>query len=173
MLQLDSKNANYRINIPTKEEEINKEVLTKLLSNFSLPQYYCVVALRYRIKLFDLTITSKSTTKRQQTVSVVPILAKFNEGELKVNGEIGQRVLIDGTDIERGSHLNVNTVITPDKIAAYINNDEALTKDVIGRKIGDESAVFCLEFKVVPISAIKGIIDGKIEDPFAEYIKSK
>lgn len=171
MLQLESKNANYRINIPTKEEEINKEVLTKLLSNFTLPQYYCVIALRYRIKLFDLTITSKSTTKRQQTVSVVPILAKFNEGELKVNGEVGQRVLIDATDIERGSHLNVNTVITPDKIAAYINNDDTLTKDVIGRKIGDESAVFCLEFKVVPINAIKGIIDGKIEDPFAEYIK--
>ena len=80
---------------------------------------------------------------------------------MKVNGEIGQRVLIDGSDVERGSHLNVNTVITPDKIAAYINNDEALTKDIIGRKIGDESAVFCLEFKVVPISAIKGIIDGK------------
>ena len=58
MLQLESKNANYCVFVPTKESEINEEVLKQLLSNFTLPQYYCVVALRYRVKLFDLTITS-------------------------------------------------------------------------------------------------------------------
>lgn len=173
MLQLESKNADYRINIPTKESEINGEILTKLLSNFTLPKYYCVVALRYRVKLFDLTITSRSNTKKQQTVSVVPILAKFNSIDELSIGDVGDRVLIDPSEIERGSHLNVNTVITPTKVADYINSDEQLTKDVIGRKIGDESYVFCLEFKVVPCNSIKGIIKGKIEDPFYEYLKAE
>jgi hypothetical protein len=104
-------------------------------------------------------------------VSVVPILAKFNEGELTI-GEVGDRVLIDGSEIERGTHLNVNTVITPGKITDYINSDEQLTKDVIGRKIGDESSIYCLEFKVVPCNSIKGIISGKICDPFVENFKS-
>lgn len=165
MLKLESKNANYCVFVPTKESEINEEVLKQLLSNFTLPQYYCVIALRYRVKLFDLTITSKSNTKRQQMVSVVPLLAKFNDGELKI-GKVGDRVLIDGSEIERGTHLNVNTVITPGKITDYINSDEQLTKDVIGRKIGDESNVYCLEFKVVPCNSIKGIINGRIDDPF-------
>ena len=171
MLHLESKNANYGINVPTKESEINKEVFKELLSNFTLPKYYCVVALRYRVKLFDLTITSKSNTKKQQMVSVVPILAKFNEGELTI-GEVGDRVLIDGSEIERGTHLNVNTVITPTKIADYINSDEQLTKDVIGKRIGDESNIYCLEFKVVPCNSIKGVINGKICDPFVENFKS-
>jgi hypothetical protein len=172
MLELQSKNANYGINVPTEEKEIDEKVLTKLLSNIALPKYYCVIALRYRVKLFDLVITSKSNTKKQQMVSVVPILAKFNEGDLTI-GEVGNRVLIDPSEIERGSHLNVNTVITPNKIADYINSDEELTKGVIGRKLGDDSHVYCLEFKIVPCNSIKGIIDGKIEDPFAKNFKSK
>lgn len=172
MLELQSKNANYGINVPTEEKEIDEKVLTKLLSNITLPKYYCVIALRYRVKLFDLVITSKSNTKKQQMVSVVPILAKFNEGDLTI-GKVGNRVLIDPSEIERGSHLNVNTVITPNKIADYINSDEELTKGVIGRKLGNDSHVYCLEFKIVPCNSIKGIIDGKIEDPFAKNFKSK
>lgn len=173
MLRLESQNANYAINVPTDEKEIDKKVLNNLLSNVSLPQYYCVVALRYRVSLFDLTITSKSATKKQQTVSVVPLMGKFNEGEPKVNVEVGQRILIDGSDIERGSHLNVNTVITPDRIATYIGNDSDLSKNVIARKLGDGSPIFCLEFKIVPITAIKGVISGKSHDPFIENIKSE
>ena len=171
MLHLESTKKNYGINIPTDEKEINKDVLEKLLSNFTLPKYYCVVALRYRVKLFNLVLSSKSNTKKQQLVSVVPIIAKFNEGELMI-GSVGNRVLIDPSEIERGSHLNVNTVITPNKIADYINDDDQLVKDVIARKVGDESDVYCLEFKVVPCNSIKGVIDGKIEDPFIKHFKS-
>lgn len=170
MLKLESKNADYGINIPTEEKEINAEVLEQLLANVTLPKYYCIIALRYKVKLFDLTITAKSNTKKQQLVSVVPILAKFNKDDLTI-GKIGDRVLIDPSEIERGSHLNVNTVITPEKIAKYIDSDETLTKNVIGRKIGDESHIFCLEFKVVPCNSIKGIIVGKVKDPFTEYLK--
>lgn len=172
MLKLQSKNSNYGINIPTEEKEINDKALNSLLSNVVLPKYYCVIALRYKTKLFDLAITSKSNTSKKQLVSVVPILAKFNEGEISI-GKVGDRVLIDPVDIERGSHLNVNTVITPLKISDYINSDSDLTKDIISRKLGNDDYIYCLEFKIIPCNSIKGIIDGIIHDPFAIHYKGK
>lgn len=174
MLELKSNSANYGIKIPTKENEINEEVLRNLTSNISLPKYYCIIALRYRINVFDLVMTAKSATNKQKQVSVVPILAKYNEGELSVNGKVGDRILIDGTDIERGSHLNVNTCVTPDRIASYISKDEELNRKAIKRELSDEdvSTIFCLEFKIVPINAIKGVIEGANYDPFRVDIPS-
>ena len=175
MVELKSNSETYGINIPTKESEINAEVLEKLTSNIVLPKYWCIIALRYRINIFDLVMTAKSTTNKQKQVSVVPILAKYNEGELTVNGNVGDRVLIDGTDIERGSHLNVNTCITPDRIASYISKDEELNKKAIRRELSDEdvSTIFCLEFKIVPVNSIKGLINGTNYDPFRIDIPSK
>lgn len=173
MLKLESKNAKYVINVPTKESEITKEQLEKLVSNVKLPQYYCIVALRYRVSIFDLVVTAKSNTNKKRSVSVVPLLAKFNEGELRVDAEIGQRVLIDASDIERGSHLNVSTCITPDHITAYVDTDEELRKKAISRQLEGENSsnIFCLEFKIVPASAIKGVIVGKNIDPYFEKVE--
>lgn len=173
MLKLESSNAKYAINVPTKENEITKEQLEKLVSNVKLPQYYCIIALRYRVSIFDLVVTAKSNTNKRKSVSVVPLLAKYNEGELKVDAEIGQRVLIDASDIERGSHLNVSTCVTPDHIASYVDTDEELRKKVISRQLEGEnnSNIFCLEFKIVPVSSIKGVVIGKNIDPYFEKIK--
>lgn len=166
MFSIKSVKAGYGINIPTAPEEITKEVLNQLTENFYLPPYYCVVALRYRITLFELCMNSRGKG-RKQLVSVVPILAKKHEDDLKFC-EVGDRILIDGSDIERGSHLNINTVITPDKISSYIINDEDLNKASINHSLtGDEDdTIYCLEFKVVPINAIKGAIVGNVKDPF-------
>lgn len=167
MLQIKSKNANYGINIPTTPEEITKEALEGLVKNVVIPKYFCIIALRYRVKLFELCMTSRSSNKKG-LVSVVPLLAKFNKEEMKMDAEVGDRVIIDGSSIERGSHLNVATGITPERITSYITNDEELNKASINRSItkGSDDTIYCLEFKIVPLNDIKGIIKGDNEDIF-------
>ncbi len=170
MITIKSKSANYGINIPTAPEEISKEKLNKLTENFKLPQYYCVVALRYRITLFELCMNSRGKG-RKQLVSVVPILAKKNDKELPF-AEVGDRILIDGSEIERGSHLNINTCITPDKISNYILNDDELNKASINHSLTgkEDDTIYCLEFKVIPINSVKGSIIGNVDDPFLNKI---
>lgn len=172
MLHLENSKASYAINIPTSPDEINVDVLKELTACISLPDYYCIIGLRYKISIFNLAMQSKSANKKQ-LVSVVPILAKVNEEQLKFACKIGQRVIIDPSEVERGSHLGINTAITPDNIANYITSDEELNKKCINRTLGDlkDDTIYCLEFKIVPISALKGSIEGNATDPFKEHFK--
>ena len=118
----------------------------------------------------NIPTTPEEITKEalEGLVSVVPLLAKFNKEEMHMDAEIGDRVIIDGSSIERGSHLNVATGITPERITSYITNDEELNKASINRSItkGSDDTIYCLEFKIVPLNDIKGIIKGDNEDIF-------
>lgn len=169
MITLKAANAKYGIKIPTDTKEITGEVLSQLLSNVTTPEYLCVVALRYKIKLFNLCMQKKSSSGKRDLVSVVPLLAKINDKENKFNLKPGDRIVIDGSAIERGSHLGVRTAITPDNLANYIISDEELNRKVINHTIteGDDT-VYCLEFKIVNMNDIRGKITGDIIDPFTD-----
>ena len=86
--------------------------------------------------------------------------------------EVGDRILVDGSEIERGSHLNINTCITPDKISNYILNDDELNKASINHSLTgkEDDTIYCLEFKVIPINSVKGSIIGNVDDPFLNKI---
>lgn len=170
MITIKSTNAEYGIKIPTDTKEINGEILSQLLSNVTTPQYYCIIALRYKIRLFNLIMQRKSSSGKNTTVSVVPLLAKINESDNKFNLKAGDRIIIDGSSIERGSHLGVRTAITPDNLANYIISDEELNKKAINHTLtdGKDDTIYCLEFKIVPINDIKGKVSGDIIDPFTD-----
>lgn len=169
MITLKAANAKYGIKVPTDTKEITGEVLSQLLSNVTLPKYYCVIALRYKASLFDLAFLRKNNSQKNTVVSVVPLMGKFNKDDINFIVNPGDRIIIDGSDIERGSHIGVNTVVTLNNITNYILDDEELRKQCLSKadKIMQDT-IYCLEFKIVPINSIHGRIFGDIIDPFID-----
>lgn len=176
MITIKSEKRNYGINVPSSPNEITGQDLLDLTSHICLPNYYALIALRYRVTLFELCMQGRNKGKKQ-SVSVVPLFVKVknqDKNALSFDCEAGDRILIDGSDIERGSHVNINTVITPDNIVAYILSDEELNKASINHSLTGEKddTIFALEFKIVPISCLHGAIKGTNADPFRVDIKS-
>lgn len=170
MITIKSKSKNYGINIPNVANEIDGKTLLDLTSNISVPAYHAIIALRYRITLFELCMQGRNKGKKQ-SVSVVPLFVKANFGKdekMSFPCDAGDRILIDGSDIERGTHLRVNTVIAPDNITNYIITDEELNRASINHSLTGEKddTIFCLEFKIVPISSLRGSIKGENYDCF-------
>ena len=170
MITIKSNSKSYGINIPSSPEEIKGQDLLDLVSHVSLPNYFAIIALRYRITLFELCMQGRNKGKKQ-SVSVVPLFVKANketQEKLTFPCKAGDRILIDGSEIERGSHLSINTVITPDNIANYIISDEELNKASINHSLTGEKddTIFCIEFKIVPVAALHGTVAGKNTDPY-------
>lgn len=167
MITLKSEKSDYSINVPTSPNELDGETISQLLSNITLPKYHCVIALRYKASLFDLVFSQRSNSQKNTMVSVVPLMGKFNKDDINFTVNPGDRIIIDGSDIERGSHVGVNTVITLNNVTRYILNDEDLRKQCLNREDKTkQDTIYCLEFKIVPVNSIRGRVSGDIIDPF-------
>ena len=175
MIKVESKVANYAINVPTKREELTVESLGKLLENVTVAKYHCVIAMVYADTLFGVVNDKKGV------VNVFPIIAKISDEDASsTGGRTGQQVVIDRTSLERGYHLYLpNNVLSPAHLAKYIDGDADLRRNIslgmFGQsqeyKKGDK--VYTVEFKVIPVNDIKAMIDNdqSIDNPFKEIKK--
>ena len=173
MIKVESKVANYAINVPTKREELTVESLGKLLENVTVAKYHCVIAMIYADSLFGVV------NNKKEVVNVFPIIAKISdEDSSSTGGRAGQQVVIDRTSLERGYHLYLpNNVLSPAHLSNYINSDKELRHNVTmgnygadqGHNRGDK--VYTLEFKVIPVNDLKAMIDNDVKisaNPFKE-----
>lgn len=190
MLELKSETQNYGINLPTSLNEITPEILGTLTEGVKLPDYYCIVALCFEVKLMDIAINVNSN--KEQTVNVIPLLAKIHtDKDHPKYLEVGHKVIIERSSLERGTHLHLASMINSNNVKNYIKNNETLRqrlikggdgsvvesnivsitdskKDVV-KKINDKSPkVYILEFKIIPVNDIHATIavDHAIIDPF-------
>jgi hypothetical protein len=94
-------------------------------------------------------------------VAIVPLFVKANMPlEIEkptfdfINGlEAADRIIIAGADIERGYQLSTpKNMITLDNIVKIYNHDNGFAKDVMI----DQNYYFFVDFKMVPITDIKG-----------------
>lgn len=182
MLEIKSKAKSYGINFPTSVEEITPEVLENITKGVKLPKYYCIVALCFKTKLFEFVTAIDS--KRETNVSVVPILAKISEEDAKdINTAVGDKLIIDRSSLERGSHLNLPVMIGSNNASKYIKSDNDLVRTIssgnfnkpkidlnINKSLipANSPTIVVLEFKIVPINTINASVpvDHKVEDPF-------
>lgn len=170
MLKVESKVANYAINVPTKREDITPESLGKLLENVIVAKYHCIVALIYNDTLFGVV------NNKKEVVNVIPVVAKISDEDSSSTGVlVGQQVVIDRTSLERGYHLYLpNNVLSPAYLAKYIDSDKDLRHKVTMGTYGEEQGykrgdkVYTVEFKVIPVNDLKAAIDNniKIDNPF-------
>lgn len=170
MIKLTSKEKDYSLLIPTTVSEITNDAYVCMLNKVKLAPHYAIIALVHKLKLFELASTVNA--KRDVNIKVVPILAKINIPTEQVNTfNVGERVIISRSSLEMGDHLNVSTNdITLTNVNNYIDADKELRSDIMtgiyfqteGKSILDskrDSPECCfIEFKVVPVSSIRGTI---------------
>ena len=178
MIQIKSEKKSYGINFPTSISEITPEVLAAITEHVRLPKHYCVIALCFKTRLFDFVVAMNS--KKEHSVSVVPIMAKISEEDSKeINSTISNKVILSRSALEMGTHLNLPVIISTDNARNYFASDEALTKSIITKSndiFKDKTIkdnIIVLEFKIVPISDIKASIPAVCDnvDPFIIYDK--
>lgn len=171
MLQIKSKLKDFGINFPTSVNEITPEVLNAITAGVKLPKHYCIVAIIFQPKLFEF-ISAIKYKNTNVNVNVTPILAKVAEGcEEELNGNIGDKLIIDRSSLERAVHLNIPIMINSTNAANYINDDKELIKSITAGKFnsnGISPRIIVLEFKIVPINCVSAAINKqqKIIDPF-------
>lgn len=190
MINLQSEKKGYSINLPTKLEEITPELLNVLLQDIKVPDYYCIIAICMNVKLLDIAVNVNNN--KEQTVSVVPLLAKVGkEDALKVNAVVGDKVVVDRSTLERGSHLSIKTVISDTEVKLFIADDEGLRKRLLSGgdgsipetvkdkyadikheknvvKLAKSPRIFMVSFKIIPATDIRAAIPVKAiqQDPF-------
>ena len=182
MITIKSKNKNYGINFPTSVEEVTPTALKAVLENVNLPKYHCVIAMCSSIKLFDL-VTAISGANKDTITQVIPLIGKINESDNEnLNANVGERVIIDRSSLERGVHLTTAFSISSSNAMRYINSDADLKKDILSGKFNNASngqlnkslslttspQIVLVEFKIVPVSAISATIknDTDYVDPY-------
>ena len=174
MLIIKSKHCEFGVSFPTSVEDITPEILKSVTDHVKLPKHYCVIGMCFRTSLFEfVTTVSKS---KGADIPVVNILAKADSEDIvKYNWNIGDRLIVDRSSIERGHHLSIPIAINSVNAATYLNNDEELRKSIVngsylkerGIKKGND-IIYLLEFKIVPLNDIVAAIprETKGQDPF-------
>lgn len=175
MIKIKSDKQNYGINFPSSVDEISAEVLNSITAKVKLPNHYCIVALCFKTRLFDFVLAMNS--KKEHSISIVPILAKVKEDDSSViNLNVGDKVIISRSALEMGTHINLPVAISTDNAQRYFAKDVELSKSIINKKheiynVPMNDNIIVMEFKIVPISDIKGAINDSLnsDDPFVYY----
>lgn len=162
MIKLTNKKRGYELNLPTKFSEINFNELKKVLDNVDISEHYAVVALCQSFSSFQLaTIGAKNSRDLNIPVSINFVAANDPNGKLKANP--GDKVITSRSDIEMSVHLPITFGLSTSSIAATIeDNPEVRTMlrdgvdDIEGNPVKE---VIAVEFKLVPLSAIKATVD--------------
>lgn len=170
------------IRFPQNVDEISVVNLQKITSNISLAKHYAVVIIAAKTNLFNLCATIGPKNSKDAVLNAVPILAKINE-DYDVPFEIGEKILIDRTSLERGQHVTIKSMITSNVSRTFISNNSVIYKNALAHnydkfvedydKDKTSTDIIIIEAKIVPVSDIKGSVKNeKVVDPF-EYTTLK
>lgn len=148
--------GSYLINLPQSLEEISTEYLTHCTDFINPAPNYAVVAVVYKDSL-SLVLTSFKK-KAPTNMAVIPVFIKSGatDSEFINSLNLGDRVVIAGSDLSIGHHINSPyNKITPNTICSVCEGD----KDIYKKAMGMQEPVCFVEFKLVPISAIHAKLD--------------
>ena len=150
------------LRLPTSIKEITADYLKAVTEDISIAPYYAVIAAVYRAKLPEVISTNKKS--KAMAVAIVPEFVKANlplETEKPTYDLINSikpadRIIIGATDIERGYYLSTpKNIITMDTIIK-IYSDESNKNGFNSHIMGDQNDYYFVDFKLVPITDIKG-----------------
>lgn len=159
----------FELNLPQSVAEISNEFLDNCTKHITITPNYALVAIAYKN---DLNVLLTAMNKKQPTnVPIVPIAVKLNvPGDNKFYNDIklGDVVVVSASDLSIGNHIvcPANT-LSPSNIAKICEGDRNIYRETIG----SDNKIYLVEFKLIPISAIKARIGAKkcIDD--TGYIK--
>lgn len=149
----------FTLRLPTKLSEITSDYLKAVTDDIVIAPYYAVIATVYRCKLPEVISSNKKS--RAMAVAIVPLFVKANlpletgkpTYDLISDIKAADKIIISGTDIERGYQLSTpKNVITLDNVIKIYNHDNNFAKGVMA----DQTQYYFVDFKLVPITDIKG-----------------
>lgn len=168
--KIHDKQGEFKLNLPTSLKEITPEYLKKVTADIEIAPYYAIVAMAYRCKLPEIISSNKKS--KSIAISIIPLIVRCNIGdntetattELFKRMKEGDRLIIAGTDLERGYQLATpKNFITIDNIVRIYNYDMEFAKGVMI----DQNYYYFVDFKLVPITDIKGFYkDNNDNVPF-------
>lgn len=174
MIEVKSKMMEYGINFPSSVKELTPDILNTLTEGVKLPKHYCIIALAFDTKIFDFCVAMNS--KRETNVAVTPILAKIaKEDSDEINANVGDKVIIERSSLERGAHINIKTVISSNAARNYFSNASDILKSITGKLSKDDKdsvnvteRIIVLEFKICPVCDIAAALPMNYRniDPF-------
>lgn len=168
MIRIESDKMSYDILVPTDIEEITKEDIDAILAGVVVPQYYAVVALIYKERLYS--VVSNVKNNKTTMVKCVPILAKLHKGETNANGcELMDKLIIPTSSLERANLITIpQNILDPTAVGRYCNYDDALVRAIVtGSYFNDGSTsdmaarelapdCYFIDFRMIPVNEIIG-----------------
>ena len=163
--------GSYLINLPQSLEEVGTEYLTHCTNFINPAPNYAVVAVVYKDSL-SLVLTSFKK-KAPTNMAVIPVFIKsgVTDSEFINSLNLGDRVVIAGSDLSIGHHISSPyNKITPSTISVICDGD----KDIYRESMTMQEPVCFVEFKLVPISAIHAKLDKTTNNylnPFIDKVQ--
>lgn len=167
--KVNGKAGSYVINLPQSLKEIGTEYLSDCTKFINPAPNYAVVAIVYK-DLLSLVLTA-SKKKTPVNAAVIPVFVKAgnNDSEFIKSINLGDRVVVSGSDLSIGHHIgSPYNKITPSIIASICDGD----KDIYREAMTMQELVCFVEFKLVPISAIHAKLDDTAKDYINPFISS-
>lgn len=184
MIEIKSEKKSYGINFPTSIKELTPEILATISEGVKLPKHYCIVALAFDTKVFDFCTAMNSN--KNTNVAVTPIMCKISKADSEeINANVGDKLIIDRSSLERGVHLNLKCSISSTAARNYFNSDSELVKAIVTKKIDNSNIdeqlvaaksanIIILEFKIIPVNDISAAVPMFFNgiDPFVVQHKN-
>ena len=152
--------GSYFITLPQSLDEIGTDYLKQCTDFINPAPNYAVVAVVYKDSLSLILTAYKKKTATNMAVVPVFIKAGTNDSEFVKSIELGDKVVVSGSDLSIGHHIQAPfNKITPTIITALCEGDKDIYKEAM---LMTEPVCF-VEFKLVPISAIHAKLDDKVK----------
>ena len=167
--KVNGKAGSYFIQLPQSLEEIGTKYLDDCTKFINPAPNYAVVAIVYK-DLLSLVLTA-AKKKTPVNTAVIPVFIKAgnNDSEFIKSINLGDRVVVSGSDLTIGHHISSpHNKITPSNIMAICDGD----KDIYRESMAMKEPVCFVEFKLVPISAIHAKLDDTVKDYINPFISS-
>jgi len=165
MLKLRNEKRNYEINLPTNFKEINFDALVDVVKNVKISEHYAMIALCQSFNPFNLALLGTKQGK-DINVAVSANFIKSNDPNNKVPAKAGDKIVISRTDLELSTHISIKFGLSTSSIGATIEENPSVATMLRNGPVDDNGnpvkEVIAVEFKLVPLTAIKAVIDNDI-----------
>lgn len=174
MLTLKDAKRNREIYVPTRFSEIDFENVMKVLDNVTIAEHYAIIALCQSFTPFNLAVVGTNKSKDM----VVPVSANFiksNDPNKKLPANCGDKLIISRTDLELSTHLPITFGLSTSTLSETIADNPEIKKQlmegIVDQKGNPVKEIVAIEFKVVPLTAIKAVIDRTftVKDCYIAY----
>ena len=165
MLKLRNEKRNYEINLPTSFKEISFDALLDVVKNVKISEHYAMIALCQSFNPFNLALLGTKSGK-DVNVAVSANFIKSNDPNNKVCAKAGDKVIISRTDLELSTHISIRFGLSTSSIGATIEENPGVATMLRNGPVDDKGnpvkELIAIEFKLVPLTAIKAVIDNDI-----------